>query len=269
MKVFISWSGERSKIVAVALKQWLRDVIQALEPWVSEIDIETGDRWSSAVMDQVEASEFGIICLTPENQLQPWIHFEAGAVAKLKTSRVTPYLIHMTSGDVSPGPLTRFQSAESSQDGTWDMITALNNRLDEEALDEDRLRRAFDKNWDYLAQVLEGVREIGEDEVATRSQQDIVEEILGIIRRMDNRLSQAGATYLVGINKPDHHIAEQLCAPISPINYSHNHRIQHLSLGEALGAVLSAYQSHQVSSAGDTDSKGDQDSQVNDEPRDS
>jgi len=44
MKVFISWSVQRSAAVADALRYWLPKVIQALEPWMSADDIEKGIR---------------------------------------------------------------------------------------------------------------------------------------------------------------------------------------------------------------------------------
>jgi hypothetical protein len=46
MKVFISWSGAQSKAAAHALKEWLPDVIQNLSPWMSDLDIAAGRRWS-------------------------------------------------------------------------------------------------------------------------------------------------------------------------------------------------------------------------------
>lgn len=42
MKLFISWSGEKSKDVANLLHKWISSVIQAIHPWISTQDIETG-----------------------------------------------------------------------------------------------------------------------------------------------------------------------------------------------------------------------------------
>ena len=44
MKVFISWSGTRSKALANALHKWLPMVLQYVEPWVSDSDIDAGER---------------------------------------------------------------------------------------------------------------------------------------------------------------------------------------------------------------------------------
>jgi hypothetical protein len=42
MKVLISWSGDKSKAAAIALRNWLQVTIQKVRPWVSEIDIGAG-----------------------------------------------------------------------------------------------------------------------------------------------------------------------------------------------------------------------------------
>lgn len=71
-KVFIAWSGDKSKAVAQVLYQWLPKIIQSLDPWMSE-DMEKGKRWDGEISTQLEKSQLGIICLTSENQESPWI----------------------------------------------------------------------------------------------------------------------------------------------------------------------------------------------------
>jgi TIR domain len=82
MKVFISWSGERSRAVAEVLRQWLPNVIQAVTSWVSLDDIEKGAPWSTDIAVQLGECRAGLICLTPENLSASWLLFEAGALSK-------------------------------------------------------------------------------------------------------------------------------------------------------------------------------------------
>lgn len=79
LRIFISWSGERSRTVAEALHQWLADVLHVVEPWLSAADIEKGSKWAQAVTGELERASFAVLCLTPENLTAPWLLFEAGA----------------------------------------------------------------------------------------------------------------------------------------------------------------------------------------------
>jgi hypothetical protein len=81
MKVFISWSGERSKSVARALRDWLKLVIHPVKPWMSEKDIDAGARWPEEPGRELRDTKFAIICLTRDNQTAPWINCEAGAAS--------------------------------------------------------------------------------------------------------------------------------------------------------------------------------------------
>jgi hypothetical protein len=88
MSVFVCWSGDRSKAIAEALKSLLEDVFPSLAPRPHEPDpvflskdIEKGAEWFQAIRAGLDASQAGIVVLTHENTRNPWIHFEAGALA--------------------------------------------------------------------------------------------------------------------------------------------------------------------------------------------
>lgn len=150
MKVFISWSGDRSKAVAEALRSWLPVVLQPVRPWLSGYDIEAGSRWSSEMALQLEEARFGILCLTPENLDAPWVMFEAGALSKkLDGSRVCPYLFGFEPRELT-GPLVQFQAARADRNDTKRLLMAMNHALGETRLPESVLDRAFDKWWPDL-----------------------------------------------------------------------------------------------------------------------
>ena len=95
--VFISWSGERSRCVAEALRGWLPAVLQNVKPWMSAADVEKGTRWESEISTRLEEADVGIICLTPDNLDSRWLLFEVGALSKkLGKSRVCTYLLDLT-----------------------------------------------------------------------------------------------------------------------------------------------------------------------------
>ena len=64
MKVFISWSGDTSHNVALALREWLPSVLQSVEPYVSSEDIDKGARWSAEIGYQLNDTDFGILRVT-------------------------------------------------------------------------------------------------------------------------------------------------------------------------------------------------------------
>lgn len=71
MKVFISWSGGRSRAIADVLRRWLPSVLQAVRPYFSPDDVAKGARWSSEIAKELEASRIGLLVITPENQEAP------------------------------------------------------------------------------------------------------------------------------------------------------------------------------------------------------
>jgi hypothetical protein len=150
MRVFISWSGDKARRVAIATKSFLQDVNQRTTVWFSDADIVAGQRWSNELSAQLDATNYGIICVTQESVQSPWVLFEAGALSKsVAHGLVCPYLIDVTRSDLS-GPLSQFQAKECTREQTWEMLTSVNLAMTEDALVESRLRRYFDTYWPEL-----------------------------------------------------------------------------------------------------------------------
>jgi hypothetical protein len=84
MGVFISWSGKNSISykVAMLLRDWFPKVIQTVKPFLSAVDIDAGSQWTSQMFQALKETQVGIICVTRTNQAEPWINFQAGALAK-------------------------------------------------------------------------------------------------------------------------------------------------------------------------------------------
>lgn len=122
MKVFITWSGEWAKNIAEMLRDWLPSVIHVVEPWMSEADIGAGGHWLTLLNEQLEQTDFGIVVLTPENLLAPWIHYEVGALAKkVDIGGVCPYLVGIEKSTVT-GPLAQFQAKLANETETFDLV---------------------------------------------------------------------------------------------------------------------------------------------------
>ena len=128
LNVFLSWSGEQSKIVAKALKRWLPLALgDGINPWFSDTDIGAGKRFVLELGRSLEASGIGILCITGENRASPWVMFEAGALSKsLNGGAVIPYLIGVEMKDLV-GPLKEFQSKKATREGTFEVLTQIND----------------------------------------------------------------------------------------------------------------------------------------------
>ncbi len=146
MKVFISWSGERSRRIAEVLHQWTPLVINAAEPWLSTADIDKGARWSIDVAATLEQCSVGILCVTAENQFAPWLIFEAGALSKsLSAAYVCPLLVDLAIADLS-GPLTQFQCTTLDKQQLLHLLSTINQSIDEGQgrVNQEQLNRAFE-----------------------------------------------------------------------------------------------------------------------------
>jgi len=190
MRIFISWSGERSRAVAELLNEWLQCVLQASTPWMSSKDIDRGSLWFNEITDQLQNTSIGIICLTKENKNNPWILFEAGALAKgLSSNRVCTFLIDLEPTDVG-NPLAQFNHTFPVKESIWQLVITLNNSLKEQKLKEKTLEQVFNTYWKQFEEkfnkILSNYPETEKTE--KRSENDILLEILSSTRSMERRI---------------------------------------------------------------------------------
>ena len=182
MRIFVSWSGTTSRLVAEALRDWLPDVLQDVQPWMSASDIDAGVRWASEIGKYLEGSDFGVICLTPDNTDAPWILFESGALSKkFDNSRVIPYLFRLSQSDIQ-GPLAQFQNVIADKEGTRRLVNSIFIASDNTPVSVDRLDRAFEQWWPSLEARLDGIPATKKKKETKRSDNDLLDEILGTVR---------------------------------------------------------------------------------------
>lgn len=82
-KIFISWAGDNSKLIALKLKEALEDhIFQGcnLHCFVSDVNIQAGEDWWSTIKTELKACALGIAVVTKENLSAPWLFFESGAI---------------------------------------------------------------------------------------------------------------------------------------------------------------------------------------------
>ena len=226
MKVFISWSGNKSHRVALVFREWLPSVIQSLEPYVSSEDIDKGARWSSDIAKELENSTFGILCVTKENLNAPWLSFEAGALSKtMDKSFVTPFLFDIKRAEVN-GPILQFQSTIFDKEDIKKLLQTLNRACGENGITETMLDKAFEVWYPTLEKELKDlhdVLDVVEEDRSTEAEEKhsaIIEEILELsrnnqklLRNPDTKLLDGVAEIRKGIeyiiNKADRHTDER------------------------------------------------------------
>lgn len=159
MRLFISWSGKSSRRIAEALQKWLPKIFQNnVDLWISN-NIEKGSQSLIELTKGLEQTQFGILCMTPDNLDSAWILFEAGAISMAEKlngkTYVCPYLFKIRSLDL-PKPLSQFQNAKADEEGTYGLVQTINALL-ERPLSEMMLREIFDENWSSLNEKLKKI----------------------------------------------------------------------------------------------------------------
>jgi hypothetical protein len=184
MRVFLSWSGGRSRAIAEAFGNWLGLAIQAVDPWMSP-DIRKGVRWIEDLEKALDESKVGIFFVTKDSLASPWLHYEAGALSRSKDTLICSLLIDVSPEAVHFLPLEQFQQTTLSEEDVRRLLAAINDAVaagNERNLSETRLNEAFDNSWPKLQERLEAIKKaVYEDEVSDPTDQsgDLMGQFVG------------------------------------------------------------------------------------------
>jgi hypothetical protein len=183
MKIFVSWSGPASRQVAVLLREWLGRVLQNSQPFVSHKDISKGAQWLRTISEELAGTSEGIICVTPSNVEAPWLNYEAGALAKTTgQTAVRTVLLGLKPSDLPSGvPVSNFQHTDAlDEEEMWQLIESITSRSPDEAVDEGKVRWAFDQAWPELERDLKAI-DLNPDtteQTDTRNERELIKELL-------------------------------------------------------------------------------------------
>jgi len=145
MRLLLIWSGVRSYETATALRHWLPDVLQAVQPWMAaeEIDLE---KWAQDEVGHLSDFRLAVVCLTPENISAS---ARVGAMwTSIRRAFIVPYLLGVSRTELV-SPLVEFQVATATRDGTYSLVSSI-NRASDQPVSEDLLKRSFERWWPDL-----------------------------------------------------------------------------------------------------------------------
>jgi len=167
---------------------------------MSETDIQKGSRGLDEIARALADIKVGITCLTPENLQRPWIFFEAGALSKAigDRARLCTFLIGgLEPQDIVP-PLGMFQATKAEKQDTLKLVHTINVAVSDDPVPERDLDELFAAMWPKFEQRLATLPVPEENAPARRTVEDMVAEILEIVRTDSNR--RRGSDVLAGIS---------------------------------------------------------------------
>lgn len=191
LKIFISWSGDLAKSIALVWHDLLLEMFDRTTPWVSDLDIEAGARPLDDIKRELDGTSFGIIVVTPENQNAPWLNFEAGALSKAlsdATTRVMPSLVNFTSPSQVTSPLKQFQGNLLNQEGVMKILKTIARGVNAEWTTKER---AFNRAWtpEYEQRFNDClVNAVNPAKPSTRPPEEMLDELLTITRDISRRI---------------------------------------------------------------------------------
>ncbi|MBI1939065.1 MAG: toll/interleukin-1 receptor domain-containing protein [Ignavibacteriales bacterium] len=236
MKVYLIWSGELSRAIAQAFKDWVPNVISNVELFFSKSDISAGTNWFQEISKQLESTNFGVIFLTKDSINAPWIFFETGALAKhISQASICTTLIDIQTTDIV-GPLTQFQAITLNKEGMLALAKSINNSIDIQRLPDRMLSDLFEMKWQSFEEKINAIKisiktvTTSQASLPKQTEKEVVDEILRLTRSMNQAMNQVLSYKKEELPKSDEHVKAQFLKAISTLKIKNRKMPCNLSL---------------------------------------
>jgi len=167
-------------------------LLQGIEPFLTSADIEKGAKWQGEIVAELEHSNYGLVCLTPQNLASQWLAFEAGALSKHLGGRVATLLFNVGHGDVA-APLNMFQGTLFNEEDFRQLVGSINKALPKEMQrTEAQLGRLFEKFWPDLHEAIHLIADnagVVDDAPAPTKVEIMAQEMMALLKQQNQLLA--------------------------------------------------------------------------------
>lgn len=189
-QVFISWSGDRAKAIALVWKSLIEELFDVVDAFVSDSDISPGERGLNTIKEQLDGTSVGIPIVTRDNVNAPWINFESGALSKQVPNApvmVMPCLVDYEDPSELIGPLTQFQAKLLTKDGVGAILETIARA---NSIGWQRKKPGFEARWPHYEAQFDQHRAPSQDvKAARRTDADMLAEIVNNTRAVRKLLA--------------------------------------------------------------------------------
>lgn len=159
------------------------------DPWLSDVDIQAGDRSMEEIRSKLDDCGFGIIVVTSENMEKPWLNFEAGALSKSfgdAKSRVVPLLVNINEMYQLKGPINQFQAVMLNKVGMAKLCDTIALTI---GLELGPTRARFEWAWPDLDAGIERAKEIAGDqpELPDVNEKELLRDLYSMVRSLQEQ----------------------------------------------------------------------------------
>lgn len=189
-EVFFSWSGNKSKEIALKFKELFGSVFTpSIKSFMSMKDIGAGKRSIDELFNALERCNYGVSFVDTENAKEPWIQFEAGALSKLiDVSQVMVLILDDNMQSLEHTPLNEFQHKLFNKDDIKSIFEEIIKCFKLEDAKEAFMQR-FDSGWDDFYNSAQKILKKGEKlKKVENEENDKLDVIMKMLLSVQNML---------------------------------------------------------------------------------